>query len=596
MFVWAAVGGSATAINRGTINTHGGVDTSSFFDQAAHGIYPLSDTGDAVGTNYGHIETRGNAAQGISASASGDGTATATNYGTAIARGGMHLLVIPAGGDPSTVGQPVPPAAVNAYSGGGDAHAANMAGATAEAHGQGGSGVSANARGAGHATAENSGTVVTSGDHYEVTDPESNFHGSERYPSGVSAFAGGAGEARAVNHAGGMIETRGTGGLGLVAWGLGTGDATATNRGTIVTRGDAVVTEVRGLLVAAIGVEVQSQQGDATILNTGDVTVTGAGAIALRALSPGSGTATVNMTDGSVTASAVDDASTADIDEGGIGIVATTGDTGTASVTVSGNATVTAPTAARLIGGTTSLLVNNGQLTGNVVFGDGTSTLETRGFGLIDGDVTFGAGGDDTLIINALADLGLSGVTGDVTGVEDMIKRGSGTARVNNVTFTGSSLTIEEGSLNVRGHVDLGTDGTVTVEDAGRLTMEIGDVGNDADDHGQVTAGGGVTLEGDEPAVFAAYDPGLSDAQREAAQTHLQSAGFTPFSEGTGVTRLQRRRRDAADGERERRRDGRRFRLGRDGDARRGLEPGLGGRDWACAGRAGGTRRAHGAR
>ena len=243
------------------------------------------------------------------------------------------------------------------------------------------------------------------------------------------------------------------------------------------------------------------------------------------------------MTDGSVTASAVDDPATADIDESGIGISAWTGDTGTASVTVSGNATVTAPTAARLFGGTTNLLVNNGQLMGNVEFGDGTSTLETRGFGLIDGDVAFGGGGDDTLIINALADLGLSGITGDVTGVEDMIKRGSGTARVNNVTFTGSSLTIEEGSLNVRGHVDLGTDGTVTVEDAGRLTMEIGDVGNDADDHGRVTAGGGVTLEGDDPAVFAAYDPGLTDAQRDsAAQAHLQSDGFTPFSEGTEVT------------------------------------------------------------
>ena len=83
VFVWAAVGGSATAINRGTINTHGGVDTGFAFDQAAHGISPFSDTGDAVATNHGHIETRGNAADGINASAGGDGTATATNHGTA---------------------------------------------------------------------------------------------------------------------------------------------------------------------------------------------------------------------------------------------------------------------------------------------------------------------------------------------------------------------------------------------------------------------------------------------------------------------------------------------------------------------------------
>ena len=363
--------------------------------------------------------------------------------------------------------------------------------------------------------------------------------GSESNPNAVIAR----------NEAGATITVTGDRSDGLLAWinaadrGTSYGSARAENHGTVMTSGDATAVAgevidsdggVRALYWSFTGDEI-TDAGDATVVNTGTVTVTGAGVTGLGARTFGSGSATVNMTDGSVTASAVDDPATADIDEGGIGISAWTGATGTASVTVSGNATVTAPTAARLFGGTTSLLVNNGQLMGDVEFGDGTSTLETRGFGLIDGDVTFGEG-EDTLIINALADLGLSGITGDVTGVEDMIKRGSGTARVNNVTFTGSSLTIEEGSLNVRGHVDLGDEGTVTVEDAGRLTMEIGDVGNDADDHGQVTAGGGVTLEGDDPAVFAAYDPGLTDAQREAAQTHLQSDGFTPFSEGTAVT------------------------------------------------------------
>ena len=756
--VWAGTTGSTTLVNRGTINTHGGVDTSGSFDRAAHGLQGGSDTGTASVTNYGHVEARGNAADGMLAYTDTDGMAIATNHGTVIVRGGAHLYVIQVGTDTSSIGRPNTPTAVQAYSELGDARAANMAGGTVEAHGDGSTGVEASVGGysqtggTGDALAENSGSVTTSGDVYELVDPNNANHGAIRSPAGVQAATQGSGEARAVNHEGGMIETTGTNGIGLFAWSGdsgATGDTVAINRGTIVTRGDMVVAQVGGWDLLTPGIQAESaagdatiendgnvdthgtgafgalaisdsgnarainrgnitthhvasapanafaerafglvavsqsgnaeatneasghvttkgewgfgvfaeihndgsstgasatavnrgrvtiendadgvtaaahhggsannpnaiiarnestgtitttgdaadaviawinvadrgvsygsvraenhgtitssgdatavagevidtdaavralywsitgdaitDSGDATVVNTGTVTTTGAGATGLGARAFGSGTATVSMTDGSVTASAVDDPATADIDESGIGISAWTGATGTASVTVSGNATVTAPTAARLIGGTTSLLVNNGQLTGDVIFGEGTSTLETRGFGLIEGDVTFGAGGDDTLILNVLADLGISGITGDVTGVEDVIKRGSGTARVNNVTFTGSSLVIEDGGLNVRGHVDLGADGTVTVEDAGRLTMEVGDVGTDPGDHGQVTAGGGVTIEGDDPAVFAAYDPSLTDAQRTAAQAHLQAQGFTPFS-GTTVT------------------------------------------------------------
>ena len=760
---WITEGASATVVNRGTINTHGGVDTSGSFDRTAHGVQAASQSGTATVRNYGHVETRGNAADGILAYTETDGTAIAINHGTVIVRGGAHLNVNPIGTDTSSVGRPTPPTAVQSYSELGDARAANMAGGTVEAHGDGSTAVEASvgghllSGGTGDALAENSGSVTTSGDVYELVDPNNANHGALRSPAGVQAATQGSGEARAVNHEGGTIETTGTNGIGLFAWSGdsgATGDTVAINRGTIVTRGDMAVAQVGGWNLPAHGIQAESaagdatiendgnvntygtgaygalaisdtgnatavnrgnitthhvasdpanafaeraiglvaytpngnaeatneasgsittlgewsfgmvaetandgsisgatvegvnagtiategdgadgilviafnggtasnpnaliarneatgtittmgdaadgmvagigvgtsgiaygsvraenhgtittsgdsqagdrgnvdagvsavffpanfsdpnptvvtQAGDATAVNTGIVTVSGASGIGIRAVTNGSGTATVNMTGGSVTASAVDDPATADIDESGIGISAWTGATGTASVTVSGSATVTAPTAARLIGGTTSLVVDNGQLTGDVVFGEGTSTLETKGLGLIDGDVTFGAGGDDTLILNVLADLGISGITGDVTGVEDMIKRGPGIARVNNVTFAGSSLVIEEGGLNVRGHVDLGADGTVTVEDAGRLTMEVGDVGTNASDHGQITAGGGVTIEGNDPAVFAAYDPDLTDAQRAAAQAHLQTQGFTPFSGTTTVT------------------------------------------------------------
>ena len=757
--VWTSGTGTATLINRGTINTHGGADTTaSMRDRHVIALSSGSAAGVSVATNYGHVETQGASGTAINAYAGTDGTARATNRGTAIVHGGVHVTVNPFRfeptgdvNDPSVVGEPLSTAAVRATSVLGDAQAVNMAGGTAEARGQASRGLEASVLGGtGDAVAENSGAVTVTGDLFEVTDANNQFQGDIREPVGVAAFNQGAGEARVVNHAGGMIEATGNGGRGLYAWNGndGTGDATATNRGTIVTRGDRVVSQVRGWWLPAYGIAANSESsnatatndvggtvnthgtrahgvwahaevgtarvvnsgnvtthntefdpanifalpayglnayspggnaeavneasgqvttkgqwafgilaetqndgastsasaqatnrgtvttegdnadgmlalgsggsesnpntfiarneagatitvmgdgadgmvaainagdtgraygsvraenhgtittagaafgedghtdagvtvsffsfttpiadaGDATVVNTGDVTVSGARATGIRAVTFGSGNATVEMMGGSVTASAVDDAATADVDESGVGIVATTGDDGTASVTLSGNAEVTAPTAVRLLGGTTSLEISNSIITGDVVFGDGTSTLETRGFGLIDGDVTFGAGGEDTLILNTDADQGVSSITGVVTGVHDMIKRGTGIARVNDVTFTGSSLTIEDGSLNVRGHVDLGDEGTVMVEDAGRLTMEVGDLGTDPDDHGRVTAGGGVTFEDDEATVYAAYDPDLTDEQREAAQEHLQTEGITAFSEGTEVT------------------------------------------------------------
>ena len=813
VFVYVGGGsGTATAINRGTINTHGGMDTNGTYDRNSHGLEANSSEGSAFSTNYGHVETRGNLADGVIAFTGASGTATATNYGTAIVRGGVHLRVNPVGTDTSSIGRPTASTAVQAYSEIGDAHATNMPGGTAEAHGDASTAVEASVGGysltggSGSAVAENFGTVTSTGSVYEVVDPNNAHHGQIRTPRGVAAYSQGTGGARAVNHAGGTIESTGDGGEGISAWtgGDGTGDAMATNRGMIVTRGNRFVSEVLGWWLPAVGIGVYSDHGnatavndaggtvdtygtrahgiytqtnvgtarvvnsgnitthnteadpddpfayaaygmwarsfggnaetvneasgsittmgprgfgivtetqndgsstgasaeavnvgrvttegpdsdgvmamgwhggtesnpntviarneatgtitttgdgsdgliawinagdrgtsygsvraenhgtitssgssnvpqegfdtdagvrtlfwswtgdeiadagDATIVNTGTVTMTGARAVGLGARTFGSGTATVNMTDGSVTASAEDDPATADVDESGLGISAWTGDSGTASVTVSGNATVTAATAVRLFGGTTNLLVNNGQLMGDVVFGDGTSTLETRGFGLIDGDVTFGEG-EDTLILNTLADLGISGITGDVTGLEEMIKRGSGIARVNNVSFTGSSLMIEEGGLNVRGHLDLGDEGTVTVEDAGRLTMEIGDVGTDPDDHGQVTAGGGVTLEGDEPAVFAALRP-RSHQRADGFRASASAVGRVhALQRGDGGHRLQRRRRDAEDGRRRRRRsrwNGR----GWDGHPRSGLGSDIGSGDRRSRGAPHGAR------
>ena len=281
---WNSDGGSAIAINRGTINTHGGADTSGSSDRGAYGMQASSTAGTATATNYGHIETRGNGANAVNAYTGSNHTSSAMNYGTAIARGGVHIRVIQAGDDASNVGTPETATAVQAYSDGGDARAVNMADGTVEAHGQGSRGVEASTGGylvtggTGTAVAENSGVVTSTGDLYEVTDSNNQYYGDIRDPAGVAAFGQSAGEARAVNHAGGKIETTGNGGRGLFAWNGndGIGDATAINRGSVVTRGDRVITQVRGWWIEANGVRAQSDRGgDATAENSGSVETRG---------------------------------------------------------------------------------------------------------------------------------------------------------------------------------------------------------------------------------------------------------------------------------------------------------------------------------
>lgn len=378
------------------------------------------------------------------------------------------------------------------------------------------------------ARAVNRGRVTTEGRQAEGVLAIAHRGGTEANPN----------LATALNAAGARIETTGdeTGGLAAAivvgAGGTSFGTARAENTGTIVASGRAGVWDDNEPENKDAGVwagffnftdEAITDTGDATVLNSGDVTVTGAGMTGLRALTYGAGTATVEMTGGTVTASAAD--------ESGIGIWAGTGATGTARVTVDGGR-VRAPLAARLEGGTTRLTLANGAfLEGDVSFGAGADTLETAGY--IGGDVSFGAG-EDTLLFDVRD--GVASIEGTITGLEDMIKRGTGTARVHDATFAGSSLAVDRGSLNVRGHLDLGADGTVTVEDVGRLTIEIGDIAADSADHGRVTAGGGVTLKGAAPGVFAVHAPGRNAAERTATELVMQSRGVKPFSAGTRLT------------------------------------------------------------
>lgn len=383
------------------------------------------------------------------------------------------------------------------------------------------------------AEAVNKGTISTEG----------------RSALGVMATAGGGGSrdnpniVTALNEAGARIVTTGDGADGLVAAinvvndeGRSFGTARAENKGTIATSGRGVNLYLSSGVYAGFfnfTGDAIVDAGAATVINSGDVTVTGAGVPGLRALTYGSGTATVEMTGGTVVASAADDPATADADESGIGIYASTGTEGMARVTVSGG-TVRAPMAARLEGGTTRLTLGDGAfLEGDVSFGAGADTLETAGY--IGGDVSFGAG-EDTLLFDVRD--GIASVEGTITGLEDMIKRGAGTARVHDATFTGSTLVVEQGNLEVRGHLNLGAEGAVTVRDAGRLTVLIGDIAADPTDHGRFTAGGGINLRGDDPAIFASYDPTLDRGKKAAVAQVLRTSGLTVALGGTRIREI----------------------------------------------------------
>ena len=325
-----------------------------------------------------------------------------------------------------------------------------------------------------------------------------------------------------------------------------------------------------------------------TVLNTGSVTVTG-GSAGLAARTYGTGTTTVSMTGGSVTSGAMDDSATsedesrfgvgifavantdstaddpsddtdvritvsgagttvsaygaaaddpatADWDESvGVGLFGQTGDTGHMEVEVSGGATITADRAARFRGGRTTFTLDGSTLVGDVEFASLDDHMTIRD-GLVEGDVHFG-GGADTLVL----DVGeTGGITGRITGLEELLKRGAGVARIFDADLADNAVAVEEGELSVSGHLNLGSQGTLTVHDSARLSVEVGDLTTDAEDHGQITAGQGVIYEGIEaneaPELYLQVASGAV-GNAAAIQAVIEESPIDVLGEGTRVQR-----------------------------------------------------------
>ena len=572
--------GAVEATNRGRITTRGDVQEidrageEDDFSLGAHGVVAAtfgSSSVTAVNEVGGIVETHGTVAFGLEAYADGAGAAKVVNKGRVTTHQTASVSDLLSDAFPGATGA----RGAWAYSGSGNAVIENEPTGRVETKGARAFGLFAEidndgSRTSAMAEVRNKGTVITGGWNADAVVAIAHGGGTADNPNIVRAF----------NEKGAAITTAGDGAGALSpvirVRGSGTVDAfgsiRAENHGTIETSGGLV--EGSGPEFGANGVNAAfftssdsttiANAGDVTVVNTGRVTVTGAGVTGLVARTYGTGAATVSMTGGGVTASHADDAATGDVDEGGVGIWAETGAGGSIDVTVSGSAEVTAPTAVRIAGGAgadkvglnlfgTSTLkgrvdltqaANGGRFTvrgsfvdGDVRFGAGDDDLWVQSRGYISGDVDFGAGMDTLVIDVAGSGAEASNFEGTIRGLEQMYKRGAGVARVNDVEFSGSALTLEEGGLTVAGHLNLGSEGTLTVQDQGRLAIEVGDITADPEKHGRITAGGGVTFQGEAAPAVSLQLSQAAVTNQEAVQAALQQgdAPIKVLGEGTEV-------------------------------------------------------------
>ena len=568
--------GSAIAINRGSVTSTG---------ERAHGVRASAEGigADARVENAGSITTTGDGAYGIDVWTPQVVSASAVNEGTIRTEGrGARGIWVGSSGRVSQLA------------------ITNRAAGRVETTGDGGShGLIAWTGGEDSSAVEvtNEGSVITRGFNSEGVLAIVDGSGTRENANSVRAVnqAGATIETMGTGSSGlnATVIVRGTGRVNSF------GTATAENHGTIVTAGgveEEQISRAGWILSAAPGVtahqwpwedEVEiGNTGDVTVLNTGEVTVTG-GTAGLSAQTYGTGTATVRMTKGSVTSGATDDSATPE-DESrfgigifaaahtgsttddpdddtdvritltgagatvtahgeaaddpatayrdesrGIGILAQTGATGHIEVEVSGGATITADRAAVFEGGRTTFTLDGSTLSGDVEFASLDDHMTVRN-GLVDGDVHFGDG-MDTLVLD-VPDSG--GIAGRITGLEELLKRGAGVARIVDAELADNALAIEEGELSVSGHLNLGSEGTLTVHDGSRLTVEVGDLTTDAGDHGQITAGQGVIYQGLEeneaPELFLQL---ASDAQAnaDAIQAVIEESPIDVLGEGTRV-------------------------------------------------------------
>ncbi len=540
--VAVAEGGAARAVNEAGAE----ISTSGVLAYGMRARDQGSDAGRAEASNSGAISTTGAGSIGMRVR-SNSGAVAATNAGTIVTRG--EPRVDPNGFTRYAHG-------VWVYAPSGAAAATNAARGVIDAHGAGAHGMGVLSD-SGAASGTNAGSIVTRG-HFHQERPD----GDKSRPDAMSISSGsGAGDATATNAAGGVIETHGALARGMLAF-SGSGAAAAVNAGAIVTHSSFSIAR-RELFpdirfdwardrMGATGINVWSRSGAASVTHTGSVTVHGLGGAGIYAGTYGTGTtAGVTMAGGRVEA-------------GGIGVWIEA-PKGTAEATFSDGARVVAADVALLIrAGSSNVTVEDSVIRGPVMFSGGEEdhTLTLRDGAVVDGPITYGPGRPIICRLSLppqcfdrdgrmvpiypdgfdgpgrrkfLLDIGIGDepmAVPAVFGVNEFNKRGAGTARLSHMLFSGSRMVLEEGRLELRGLVNLGSEGTVTVHDGARLTVLVGDVTENADDHGRIVAGGGVTFrqqeEAGEPTIGILVAPEAA-GKAAAIQTALEEGAVQPI-------------------------------------------------------------------
>ena len=149
------------------------------------------------------------------------------------------------------------------------------------------------------------------------------------------------------------------------------------------------------------------------------------------------------------------------------------------------------------------LTLRGGVISGNVEFFGGDDMFKVNNRGFVAGNVEFGEG-NDTLILDVTGSgAQASSISGTISGLEMLNKRGPGQARIGNYSMSdGGTLSIEGGELIVGGHLDLGSTGTVTVRAGSRLIFEVGNISGDSISHGRITASSVVFQSGASKEVY----------------------------------------------------------------------------------------------
>ena len=299
---WKGGGSVAIATNRGTVTTRGDRLVLGGRSQAASGLHASVTNGLARATNEAGatVTTEGEGSSGLFAVASDRGLTSVDGRAEVVNRG----TITTSGDETDTNDRNDRSHGMWAYSWYGSAYAANQEGATVTTSGRGARGVMASNSGPGNgspdeaAYALNRGTIETTGDGF--------YKRGILSADGLAAFSGGDSPAVVVNALEGTIETTGTGARGVVAHVYGKGGAaSATNRGSITTRGDAYRADREGTdndaYQRADGMIAISSGSDAAVANEVGGVIETHGAVAMGTVAVSEGGSAVAVNRGRVT-------------------------------------------------------------------------------------------------------------------------------------------------------------------------------------------------------------------------------------------------------------------------------------------------------